>query len=54
MASGWMGMDRFTLAGQENKMSYHDDFYIKDNIIGYTGDILHNPTVYFKKVDGNG
>lgn len=35
-------------------MSYRDDFYIKDNIIGYTGDILNNPTVYFKKVDGTG
>ncbi|MEW7278234.1 hypothetical protein ABW636_06535 [Aquimarina sp. 2201CG1-2-11] len=30
-------------------MGYRDDFYIKDNIIGYTGKLGSNPTVYFKK-----
>lgn len=28
--------------------SYRDDFYIPENIIGYTGDLNDNPTVYFK------
>ena len=28
-------------------MGYRDDFYTKDNIVGYTGDIANNPTVYF-------
>ncbi len=27
---------------------YRDDFYIVQNIIGYTGNITSNPTVYFK------
>ncbi|MDD7805561.1 MAG: hypothetical protein PUP46_08390, partial [Endozoicomonas sp. (ex Botrylloides leachii)] len=26
---------------------YREDFYIKDNIIGYTGFIMDSPTVYF-------
>ena len=30
-------------------MSYRGDFYIPENIIGYTGNINNNPTVYFKK-----
>lgn len=30
-------------------MSYRDDFFKKENIIGYTGDLKDNPTVYFKK-----
>ena len=29
-------------------MSYRDDFYIVENIIGYTGDLTDNPTVYFE------
>jgi hypothetical protein len=29
-------------------MGYRDDFYVEDNIIGYTGDVQSNPTVYFK------
>ncbi len=29
-------------------MGYRDDFYTADNIIGYTGDINNNPTVYFR------
>lgn len=28
-------------------MSYRSDFYIPENIIGHTGDIDLNPTVYF-------
>ncbi|WP_459209131.1 hypothetical protein [Aquimarina rhabdastrellae] len=32
-------------------MAYRDDFYKKANIIGYTGTIGSNETVYFK--DGN-
>ena len=31
-------------------MSYRNDFYIKDNIIGYTGDLRNEPTVYFLEV----
>jgi hypothetical protein len=29
-------------------MGYRDDFYIADNVIGYTGVITNNPTVYFE------
>lgn len=29
-------------------MAYRDDFYIAANIIGYTGDVNNNPTVYFR------
>jgi hypothetical protein len=29
-------------------MSYRGDFYIPQNIIGYTGNINNNPTVYFQ------
>jgi hypothetical protein len=29
-------------------MAYRPDFYRKDNIIGYTGRITSNPTVYFQ------
>ncbi|MBB1268164.1 hypothetical protein [Shewanella sp. SR44-3] len=29
-------------------MPYETDFYVKSNIIGYTGDLNNNPTVYFK------
>ena len=28
-------------------MGYRDDFYTKDNILGYTGKLDDNPTVYF-------
>lgn len=30
-------------------MGYRDDFYVKENIIGYTGDLKGLPTVYFKR-----
>jgi hypothetical protein len=30
-------------------MSYRDDFYIKENIIGFTGNPAKAPTVYFKR-----
>lgn len=30
-------------------MAYGNDFYVKANIIGYTGDLNDNPTVYFQK-----
>lgn len=29
-------------------MSYEDSFYVADNIVGYTGDLNDNPTVYFQ------
>ena len=32
-------------------MGYRDNFYIIENIIGYTGAIHCNPTVYFQKDD---
>lgn len=32
---------------KEGKMSFRGDFYIPQNIIGYTGNINNNPTVYF-------
>ena len=35
-------------------MGYRDDFYTEENIVGYTGDINNNPTVYFEKNHGNG
>ena len=35
-------------------MSYRDDFYIVDNIIGYTGDIHDDPTVYFESSEEYG
>jgi hypothetical protein len=28
---------------------YEDGFYVKENIIGYTGKLTSNPTVYFQK-----
>ena len=28
-------------------MGYCDEFYKKDNILGYTGDLMDKPTVYF-------
>ncbi len=34
-------------------MPYRDNLYQKENIIGYTGDPLNNPTVYFKKENKN-
>jgi hypothetical protein len=36
-------------------MGYRDDFYVAQNIVGYTGDIGENPTVYFSsdKQHGN-
>jgi hypothetical protein len=30
-------------------MGYRDDFYIKENIIGYTGFLCNKASVYFKK-----
>jgi len=30
-------------------MTYRNDFYKKENIIGYTGDLNQKPTVYFQK-----
>jgi hypothetical protein len=33
-------------------MGYRDDFYIKDNILGYTGNLHGNPTVYFADAGG--
>jgi hypothetical protein len=33
-------------------MGYRDDFYIKDNILGYTGTIGKDPTVYFADAGG--
>lgn len=29
-------------------MGYRDDFFIVQNIVGYTGDLQDNPTVYFE------
>ena len=29
-------------------MGYRDDFFIASNIVGYTGDLQDNPTVYFE------
>jgi hypothetical protein len=31
-------------------MSYRSDFYIPENIIGYTGHVDRNPTVYFRNL----
>lgn len=31
-------------------MGYRDDFYIPQNIIGWTGDLSDAPTVYFRRV----
>jgi hypothetical protein len=33
-------------------MGYRDDFYIKDNILGYTGNVNKDPTVYFADAGG--
>lgn len=33
-------------------MGYRDDFYTKDNILGYTGTLEDNPTVYFADAGG--
>lgn len=30
-------------------MEYAPEFYIRENIIGYTGNLHNNPTVHFKK-----
>jgi hypothetical protein len=35
------------LKTEEISVSYRADFYIPENIIGYTGEIDNNPTVYF-------
>lgn len=35
-------------------MAYEADFYIPENIVGYTGVIGEKPTVYFKRVEGDG
>jgi len=29
-------------------MGYRDDFYVVDNVVGYTGKIQESPTVYFE------
>jgi hypothetical protein len=34
---------------KEVKMSYRGDFYIPENIIGYTGFLASKPTVYFQR-----
>lgn len=34
-------------------MAYRDDFYKKENILGYTGDLNKNPTVYFADAGGD-
>jgi len=33
-------------------MGYRDDFYTKDNILGYTGKLDDNPTIYFADAGG--
>lgn len=33
-------------------MGYRDDFYVTENIIGYTGTLTEHPTVYFLLMDG--
>ena len=33
-------------------MGYADTFYKKENILGYTGDVDKDPTVYFASIDG--
>ena len=33
-------------------MGYRHDFYREENIIGYTGELLKNPTVYFADAGG--
>jgi len=33
-------------------MGYRDDFYKKDNILGYTGNLTESPTVYFADAGG--
>jgi hypothetical protein len=35
-------------------MGYRDDFYIPENIVGYTGNIDNQPTVYFQRIEDNG
>lgn len=35
-------------------MGYRDDFYISDNIIGYTGNVHEDPTVYFAEMHFDG
>ncbi len=36
------------IEAKEVKMSYRGDFYTPENIIGYTGNVNNNPTVYFQ------
>ncbi|HEY4212504.1 MAG TPA: hypothetical protein VGM84_13575 [Steroidobacteraceae bacterium] len=33
-------------------MSYRDDFYTEENILGYTGDLKGKPTIYFADAGG--
>jgi hypothetical protein len=41
---------RIGIAAQENSnMGYRDDFYVADNLIGYTGQIHRMPSVYFQR-----
>ena len=35
-------------------MGYEDDFYVRKNIIGYTGELHNNPTVYFTTQNEHG
>jgi hypothetical protein len=35
-------------------MAYRNDFYTPRNIIGYTGDLLYYPTVYFRRGAADG
>ncbi len=38
----------------DKRKNYEEDFYTKDNIVAYTGNIDDNPTVYFQKEHSNG
>jgi hypothetical protein len=35
-------------------MGYRDDFYVADNIFGYTGELQDYPTVYFRSDEQHG
>ena len=34
--------------------AYEEDFYVKENIVGYTGDLKNKPTVYFQRREKDG
>ena len=42
------GIAMKVLIGQQLPMGYRDDFYAACNIIGYTGEAITDPTVYFQ------